>query len=152
VLIFAAVIIAEAGFENAPLMLGVVALVVTPILFVFLRFGLISLITVLMVNQVLANAALTADLTQSHAAVGAWTLVALLGLAAWAFHTSKRGARPVQGPGRSLTQRPGLPHVRPFPRPDWNTPPLLGYRVARPPARPSATWPAGARAAGRAFP
>jgi tRNA A-37 threonylcarbamoyl transferase component Bud32 len=91
VLIFAAVIVAEAGFENTPLMLVVVALIVTPILFVFLRFGLIALITVLMVNQVLANAPLTADLTQSHAAVGAWTLVALLAIAAWAFHTSKAG-------------------------------------------------------------
>jgi tRNA A-37 threonylcarbamoyl transferase component Bud32 len=91
VLIFAAVIIAEAGFENAPLMLGVVTLVITPILFVFLRFGLISLITVLMTNQILANAPLTADLTQPHAAVGMWTLVALLGLAVWAFHTSRAG-------------------------------------------------------------
>jgi tRNA A-37 threonylcarbamoyl transferase component Bud32 len=91
VLIFAAVIIAEAGFENAPLMLLVVALIITPVLFVFLRFGLISLITVLVVNQVLANSPLTADLTQAHAAVGVWTLLALLAVAAWAFHTSKAG-------------------------------------------------------------
>jgi hypothetical protein len=91
VLIFAAVIIAEAGFESAPLMLAVVALIVTPVLFVFLRFGLISLITVLVVNQVLANSALTVDLAQSHAAVGVWTLLVLLAIAAWAFHTSKAG-------------------------------------------------------------
>jgi tRNA A-37 threonylcarbamoyl transferase component Bud32 len=96
-LIFAAVIVAESGFESAPIMLAVVVLIVTPVLFVFLRFGLIALITVLMVNQTLANSALTTDLTQSHAAVGAWTLVALIAVAAWAFHASRAGRGLLKG-------------------------------------------------------
>ncbi len=91
VLLFAAVIFAESGFENTPLMVVVIVAIITPVLFVFLRFGLVSLVMVLLVNQVLANSPLTADLAQSHAAIGVWTLLALLALAWWTFHLSKAG-------------------------------------------------------------
>jgi tRNA A-37 threonylcarbamoyl transferase component Bud32 len=90
-LIFAIVIVAESGLGHGALLLVPVVAIVTPVLFVFLRFGLISLITVLVVNQMLSNSALTTDLTQSHAATGVWTLIALLAVAGWAFHTSRAG-------------------------------------------------------------
>jgi serine/threonine-protein kinase len=62
-----------------------------PVLFVFLRFGLLSLATMLFVNQALNVVPLTTDLSRAHAGVASLTALLVIGLAAWAFRNSGAG-------------------------------------------------------------
>jgi hypothetical protein len=84
------VILSEMGTAAWPaLVVGVVAGGAT--VAVFLRFGLLALATALAVNQILQVVPLTLDLTQPHAAVSSLALLAVAGLAVWAFYISRAG-------------------------------------------------------------
>ena len=62
-----------------------------PMLFVFLRYGLLSIAITLLVNQALNVVPLTADLSRAHAGVSVIVALLVAGLAAWAFRASKAG-------------------------------------------------------------
>ena len=68
-----------------------VMLLAAPVIYVFLRFGLLAMAAALMINQAFFIVPLTADLTKPHATVSTLTIVTLLAVAAYAFHITKAG-------------------------------------------------------------
>jgi hypothetical protein len=91
VLFVCSVILSEAGTQGAwqTIVFATIAGVTTVL--VFLRFGLLALATALSVNQILMIVPLTLDLSQPHATVSSLALLAVAGLATWAFHISRAG-------------------------------------------------------------
>ena len=91
VALFAAVVMSEeaGGTPWIGLLFGLA--LAGPVLFIFLRFGLLSLATMLLVNQALNVVTLTTDLSRAHAGVSTLTALLVLGLAAWAFRHSGAG-------------------------------------------------------------
>jgi hypothetical protein len=90
VALFSAVVMAEESDAKwAGLVLGLA--LSGPVLFVFLRYGLLSLASLLLVNQALNAVPLTADLSRSHAGVSAITALLIVAVAAHAFHASRAG-------------------------------------------------------------
>jgi serine/threonine-protein kinase len=91
VALFAAVVMSEeaGGTPWIGLVFGLV--LAGPVIFIFLRFGLLSLATMLLVNQALNNVTLTTDLSRAHAGVGTLAALLVAGLAAWAFRHSGAG-------------------------------------------------------------
>jgi serine/threonine-protein kinase len=90
VALFAAVVMSE---ETAAPLIGLLfgLALAGPVIFIFLRFGLLSLATMLLVNQALNVVTLTTDLSRAHAGVSTLTALLVLGLAAWAFRHSGAG-------------------------------------------------------------
>ena len=62
-----------------------------PVMFVFLRYGLLSIAVMLLVNQALNLVPLTTDLSRSHAGVSVISVLLVGGLAVWSFQASKAG-------------------------------------------------------------
>jgi hypothetical protein len=60
-------------------------------MFVFLRFGLLTLATAFLVMQILNTVPLTLDLSRPHAGVSSLALAIVAGLAVYAFHVSRAG-------------------------------------------------------------
>jgi predicted Ser/Thr protein kinase len=91
VVLLGAVVMAEDG-GGAPWIALLFGLAIAgPVLFVFLRFGLLSLATMLLVNQALSLVPLTTDLSRAHAGVSTLTALLVLALAVWAFRQSGAG-------------------------------------------------------------
>jgi hypothetical protein len=91
VALLGAVVMAEDG-GGAPLIALFFGLAVAgPVVFVFLRFGLLSLSTMMLVNQALNVVPLTTDLSRAHAGVSTLAVLLVVGLAVWAFRHSGAG-------------------------------------------------------------
>lgn len=91
VALFAIVIMAEES-GTAPLIALLIGFgLASPILFVLLRYGLLSLATLLLVLQSVQAVPLTLDPSRSHAGVAAITALLVVGVTAWAFHFSRAG-------------------------------------------------------------
>jgi hypothetical protein len=83
------VIFAEDGGQNFwfPLVLG--AVLGSVVLFAFVRFGLLTLATTFLVNQMLHSVPVTLDLSQPHAAASTLALALVGGVALAALYTSR---------------------------------------------------------------
>ena len=93
ILLITAVVVAEDGIGGRVWLVVVIALCfAVPLIFVFLRFGLLSLATGLMTLQALGTAPLTADLSKPHGTLSAIAILILISIASYAFHVSKAGA------------------------------------------------------------
>jgi serine/threonine-protein kinase len=90
-LLFSAVILSEGGDENVWLTLLFAAMLVLPLLYAFIRYGLLALATSMAVNQALQIAPLTLDLTTPHALASTLAIVLVGGLASYAFYISRPG-------------------------------------------------------------
>ena len=91
-LFFAAVIIAEdGGAGNLLALIPLLAVVVIPVLWVFMRYGLFAFTVTMMTNQILANMPLTADLSRPNAAISVVTVLLVAVAAVYAFHISRAG-------------------------------------------------------------
>jgi hypothetical protein len=91
-LLFAAVIIAEdGGAGNLLALIPLLALIVIPILWVFMRYGLFAFTVTMLTNQVLANMPLTADLSRPNAAISVVTVLLVATAAVYAFYVSRAG-------------------------------------------------------------
>ncbi|MBA3640526.1 MAG: hypothetical protein H0W53_14885, partial [Acidobacteria bacterium] len=90
--LFGALVLAEGGgAERLWIILLFAALLVIPLLYAFIRYGLLALATSMAVNQALQLAPLTLDLTKPHALASSMTILLVGGLAAYAFHVSRAG-------------------------------------------------------------
>ncbi len=67
------------------------AMLVVPLLYVFLRYGLLALAASMAVNLALQTAPLTLDLTKPHALASSMAIILIGGLAAYAFSISRAG-------------------------------------------------------------
>jgi hypothetical protein len=90
-LFIAGVILAEANSHHVWLVLALAVVIGGVTMFVFLRFGLLTLATALYVLQVLNAVPLTLDLSQPHAGVSTLALLIVAGMAIYAFHISRAG-------------------------------------------------------------
>jgi serine/threonine-protein kinase len=91
-LLFMTVIVAEAGLARI-VEFGLIALLIIPMLLVFLRYGLLSFAIGMAVNQALNHVPLTLDLLKPYAPVASWTLLALAGIAGYAFYLARGSHR-----------------------------------------------------------
>jgi hypothetical protein len=89
--LFVAVIVSEGGGDEAWLTLIFGALLVGPVLFVFVRFGLLALAAALAANQALQVVPLTLDLTRPYASTSTLCMAAVLAVSAYAFYASRAG-------------------------------------------------------------
>ncbi len=86
-----AVILAEADSHHLWVVLTLAVVVSAVTMFVFLRYGLLTLATAFLVMQILNSVPLTLDLSRPHAGVSALALAIVAGLAVYAFHVSRAG-------------------------------------------------------------
>ncbi|HUR20343.1 MAG TPA: serine/threonine-protein kinase [Vicinamibacterales bacterium] len=89
--LFVAVLFSEGSGEEAWLTVLFAAVLVVPVLYVFVRFGLLALAAALAANQALQVAPLTLDLTRPYAGTSALCMVSVLAAAAYAFYISRAG-------------------------------------------------------------
>jgi tRNA A-37 threonylcarbamoyl transferase component Bud32 len=89
--IFIAVIFSEGGDDEAWFTLSFAALLVGPVLYMFVRFGLLSLAAALIVNQALQIVPLTLDLTRPYAATSSLCILVVLAASVYAFRISRAG-------------------------------------------------------------
>ena len=87
-----AVLITEGRDEKLWVTLLFPALLVVPLLYASIRYGLLALATSEAVNQALQVAPLTLDLTKPHALASTMAIILVGGLAACAFHISPAGS------------------------------------------------------------
>jgi hypothetical protein len=71
--------------------LPLLVLVVVPVLWVFMRYGLFAFAVTAMTNQVLGNMPLTADLSRPNAAISVVVVLSLSAAALYAFYVSRAG-------------------------------------------------------------
>ena len=91
-LFFGAVIIAEdGGADHLLLLLPLLAVIVIPVLWVFVRYGLFAFTVTMMTNQILGNMPLTADLSRPNAAISVVTVLLVAVAAVYAFYVSRAG-------------------------------------------------------------
>ncbi|HVL66012.1 MAG TPA: serine/threonine-protein kinase, partial [Vicinamibacterales bacterium] len=91
-LLFIGVIAAEDGGDPTIwLLLVFAAAIVLPVMFVFVRFGVLPLATTILTNQMLSNVPLTVDLARANAGVSTLTILLLASAAVYAFHVSRAG-------------------------------------------------------------
>ena len=90
-LLFSAVLLSEGGDDSLWLTALFAAMLVVPLLYVFLRYGLLALAATMAVNLALQSAPLTLDLTKPHALASSMTIILVGGLAAYAFTISRAG-------------------------------------------------------------
>ena len=90
-LLFVGVLVAEGGGENIWLTIMFAVMLGVPLLYAFVRYGLLSLATAIAVNQTLQIAPLTLDLTKPHALASSMAIILVGGLAGYAFYTSRAG-------------------------------------------------------------
>ena len=89
---FSLVLIAEDGAGMSLLAaLPFLAVIVIPMIWVFLRYGLFAFTVAMMTNQMLGNMPLTADLSRPNAAISVVTLLLVAAAAVYAFHASRAG-------------------------------------------------------------
>lgn len=91
-LLFGGALLSEAEGEKLWITLLFAAMLVIPLLYAFIRFGLLTVATAMAVNQALQIAPLTLDLTRPHALASSMTIVLVAGVAAYAFHISRAGS------------------------------------------------------------
>jgi hypothetical protein len=84
-------IVFESGGMPVASMLLLVALIATPLVFVFLRFGLLTVTAGMLLNLLLGQLPMTANLARPHATASTWALLVLIAIAAAAFHVSRAG-------------------------------------------------------------
>jgi hypothetical protein len=89
--ILTGVVMAEASDEPLWVALGFALLVGVPIIFVFVRYGLLASATGLLVNQVGHLVPLTSDVMRPHSPDAAFVLILLLAIAAYGFSASGAG-------------------------------------------------------------
>jgi serine/threonine-protein kinase len=89
--LFGAVVVAEGGDGELWMSIIFALLLAGPMMFVFVRFGLLALAAALAANQALQLAPLTLDLTMPHALASSMAIVAVCAAAAYAFHISGAG-------------------------------------------------------------
>ena len=89
--IFVAVILSEGGGDEVWLTLVFAALLVGPVLFVFVRFGLLALAASLVANQALHVVPATLDSTRPYAPTSTLCIVAVVAAAVYAFYISRAG-------------------------------------------------------------
>jgi serine/threonine-protein kinase len=90
-LLLAIVAMAEAGDEPVWVALAFALLVGAPVLFVFVRYGLLATAIGLFINQAGRVAPFTTDIMRPHFADAAIVLLVLCGLAVYAFYISRAG-------------------------------------------------------------
>jgi len=89
--IFVGVIFSEGGSDEPWLTLTFAALLVGPVLFAFVRFGLLTLAATIAVNQALKVVPLTLDLTRPYASTSVLCMLVVLAIAGYAFYVSRAG-------------------------------------------------------------
>jgi hypothetical protein len=89
--LFSAVVVSEGGDEKLWVTVLFAAMLVIPLLYAFIRYGLLALATSMAVNQALQIAPLTLDLTKPHALASSMAIILVGGLAAYAFYISRAG-------------------------------------------------------------
>jgi hypothetical protein len=100
-LLFSALVLAEEGGSGRLwVTLLFAAALVIPLLYAFIRYGLLTLATAMAVNQALQIAPLTLDLTKPHALASSMAIVVVGGLAAYASRR-RRTASPLHADGLS---------------------------------------------------
>jgi hypothetical protein len=85
------VILAESDLHHPWIVLSIAAVLSAVTIFIFLRFGLLTLATALYVMQILNTVPLTLDLSRPHAGVSSLALLIVAGVAAYAFHVTRAG-------------------------------------------------------------
>jgi hypothetical protein len=85
------VILTEAGSPHVWIVLTLAVILGAVAIFVFLRFGLLTLAAAFFVMQILNTVPLTLDLSRLHAGVSSLALFIVGALAVWAFHASRAG-------------------------------------------------------------
>jgi hypothetical protein len=92
VLIFVCGIIVSEAADGSMWLIVLLAPVFAGVtMFVFLRFGLLAIATALYVSQVLNVVPLTIDLSRPHGGISSIAILAVVGLAVYAFHISRAG-------------------------------------------------------------
>jgi serine/threonine-protein kinase len=89
--IFIAVIFSEDSGEEPWLTLLFGGLLVGPVLYLFVRFGLLALVAALVTNQALKVVPLTLDLTRPYAGTSVLCVAVVLAASAYAFYISRAG-------------------------------------------------------------
>jgi hypothetical protein len=91
-LFFGTVLIAEDGDgSNLVAAIPLLAVIVVPVLWVFMRYGLFAFTVTMMTNQVLGNMPLTADLSRPNAAISVVTVLLVSAAGLYAFYVSRAG-------------------------------------------------------------
>ena len=85
------VILAEADSAHVWIVLSLSLVLAAVTIFVFLRYGLLTLATALYVTQILNVVPLTLDLSRSHAGISTLALLIVTALAVYGFHVSRAG-------------------------------------------------------------
>jgi hypothetical protein len=86
-----AVVLAEAGSQHVWIVFALAVVLSAVTIFVFLRFGLLTLATAFLVMQILNRVPLTLDLSRPHAGVSSLALLVVAGISLYAFHVSRAG-------------------------------------------------------------
>lgn len=89
--LFVGVIVSESGDDEPLLTAAFAVLLAGPVLYAFIRCGLLTLATALATNQILQLTPLTLDLTRPYAAASALSIIVVLAASAYAFSSSRAG-------------------------------------------------------------
>jgi serine/threonine-protein kinase len=91
VVLFGVLVLFEGGGRAWGMSALLAVLIAGPIMFVFVRYGLLAVAAAMAANQALQLAPLTLDLTKPHALASSMAIVAVCGAAAFAFYISGAG-------------------------------------------------------------
>jgi tRNA A-37 threonylcarbamoyl transferase component Bud32 len=90
--LFIAVVLAEGSGDELLLSFAFAAVVGVPVIYIFVRYGLLATAMMMATNIALNIVPLTTNLSRPHAATSTLTILLFLSLAAFAFHRSRAGA------------------------------------------------------------